>query len=98
MLIKAMLISSNNEIMWFIHVTDTQDIWYDDEKIGQWKQLLNQSYHEIDPLLIYNTGDLVNSDYEKFITANERDQRIEEWERYNQSLYECGMNSSVYMD
>ncbi|MFO8017650.1 MAG: metallophosphoesterase [Promethearchaeia archaeon] len=89
---------SDNELIWFLHVTDTQDIWYDDGKIGQWRQMLNQSYREINPFLIYNTGDLVNSDYENFITGNERDQRIEEWERYNQSLYDSGMNSSIYMD
>lgn len=95
---QGFLNQSENEILWFIHVTDTQDIWYNKERIAQWNQMLNESYNEIKPVLIYNTGDLVNSDYENFITANERDQRIEEWERYNESLYLNKMNSSVYMD
>ncbi|MHA1294453.1 MAG: hypothetical protein ACTSQJ_17560, partial [Promethearchaeota archaeon] len=76
----------NYEIFWFIHVTDTQFIWYNDEKIHQWETLLNETFKEIKPLFIYNTGDLVNSDYEHFMTANERNQRIEEWESYRETL------------
>lgn len=90
--------ASENEIFWFIHVTDTQDIWYNEDRIDNWYELLNESYNTILPSFIYNTGDLVNSDYHNFLTANERDQRVEEWERYEKSLKENGMNSSIYMD
>ncbi|MHA1439182.1 MAG: metallophosphoesterase [Promethearchaeota archaeon] len=88
----------NYEIFWFIHVTDTQFIWYNDEKIHQWETLLNETFKEIKPLFIYNTGDLVNSDYEHFMTANERNQRIEEWESYRETLDNNKMNYTIYMD
>ena len=90
--------SSGNEIFWFLHATDTQHIWYNDGKIANWNRFLNESFNVIDPVMIWNTGDLVDSDYENFVSGNERDQRIEEWQRYNQSLNDNNMNSSVYMD
>ncbi len=90
--------SSGQKVFWWIHVTDTQHIWYNDEQIAAFNQLLNESYKVITPVIIYNTGDLVDSDYENFISANERDQRIEEWVAYNKSLHDNNMNYTVYMD
>jgi len=90
--------SSGNEVFWFLHATDTQHIWYNDGKMANWNRFLNESFNVIKPVMIWNTGDLVDSDFANFVSANERDQRIEEWQRYNQTLIENGMNSSVYMD
>ncbi|MHA1336241.1 MAG: metallophosphoesterase [Promethearchaeota archaeon] len=95
---QGSLDSAGYNIFWFIHISDTQFIWYNDDKIAQFNQLLNESYKTINPSFIYNTGDIVNSDYEHFITANERDQRIEEWERYRECLDKNQMNSTIYMD
>ena len=89
---------SGQKVFWFLHVTDTQHIWYSAEKTAEFNQLLNESFQTIKPVLIYNTGDLVDSDYEHFVVANERNQRIEEWEAYNKSLHNNNMNSTVYLD
>jgi hypothetical protein len=90
--------SSGQEVFWFIHITDTQDLWYAPELIARFNRLLNESYKVIQPVIIYNTGDIVSSDYENFISANERNQRVEEWEAYNKSLNDNNMNGSVYLD
>jgi len=90
--------SSDKKVFWFIHVTDAQHIWYNDVKIGWFNRFLNESFKLIQPALVYNTGDLVDSDFDDFIIANERDQRIEEWVAYNKSLHDNNMNSTVYMD
>ncbi len=90
--------SGDNEVFWFVQVTDTQDLWYDSERIETWNKFLDQSYNIIDPLFIVNTGDLVSSDYEHFLTANERSQRVEEWEEYRKSLDDNDVNASMYMD
>ncbi|MHA1150817.1 MAG: metallophosphoesterase [Promethearchaeota archaeon] len=92
-------VSSNDyDIFWFIHVTDTQHIWYSDEKREWFDQFLDESYTTIMPEFIYNTGDIVDSDYEHFITQNDRDQRVEEWERYREALENSNMSSDIYMD
>ncbi len=90
--------SGDNQVFWFIHVTDTQDLWYNAEKIEIWNKFLQQSYDIIDPLFIVNTGDLVDSDYEHFLIANERNQRDEEWEEYRKSLINNDVNASIYTD
>lgn len=95
---QASLDTAGKKVFWFIHVTDTQHLWYSDAKINAFKQFLAESRDVIKPEIIYNTGDLVDSDYEEFILPNERDQRIEEWQRYKAALDEAGMDASSYMD
>ncbi|MHA1931224.1 MAG: metallophosphoesterase [Promethearchaeota archaeon] len=83
--------SSDQNIFWFIHITDTQFVWSASEKISIFNQLLNESFQEINPLFIYNTGDLVDANY-----GIEQD--VEEWKLYNKSLVDNNMNSSIYLD
>lgn len=85
-------ISLNDQnLFWFIQITDIQQTWYDDEQVNNFYQFLNESYNEIDPLFIYNTGDLVDAD-------NGVKQDKEEWKRYKKALDENYMNASIYYD
>ena len=85
-------ISSNgNQIFWFIQISDTQFLWYDDNKITDFYDLLNESYNTIKPLFIYHTGDLVDSN-------RGIEQDIVEWRRYKKALDNNFMNVSNYMD
>jgi calcineurin-like phosphoesterase family protein len=106
MLNQGYINNSNYHIFWFIQITDTQSIWYNwdgsprDENAGGIKAInyfLNTTQNVIKPLLIINTGDLVDSAYQQFLLRNEG-QRIGEWEYYNRTMVEGGMNSSYYYD
>ena len=83
--------SSNQKLFWFIQITDTQFLWYNNEKISNFYQFLNESYKEIDPLFIINTGDLVHAN-------NGANQDKNEWIRYRKALEDNNMNSSIYFD
>jgi len=85
-------ISSNgNKIFWFIQISDTQFLWYDDNKISDFYELLNDTYKSIKPLFIYHTGDIVD--------ANQGlEQDVVEWQRYRKALNDNFMNESNYMD
>jgi len=83
--------SSDQNIFWFIQITDTQFVWSASEKISTFNQLLNESFQEINPLFIYNTGDLVDANYGI-------QQDVEEWELYKKALEDNSMNSSIYID
>ncbi len=83
--------NENNKLFWFAVISDTQFLWYDSEKLSQFYQFLNESFKTIKPTFIYHTGDIVDAD-------NGNQQRIEEWQYYNQSLYDNNMNSTIYMD
>lgn len=85
-------ISSNYyELFWFIQISDTQFLWYDDDKIDDFYEFLNETYKVIAPLFIYNTGDLVNTYYGL-------QQNKDEWELYKKALEDNNMNASAYMD
>ncbi|MHA2087935.1 MAG: metallophosphoesterase [Promethearchaeota archaeon] len=79
------------ELFWFIHITDTQFIWSANESIALFYQLLNETFQAIDPLFIYNTGDLVDAN-------NGAQQDTEEWKLYEKALKDNSMNSSIYID
>ncbi|MFX0156205.1 MAG: metallophosphoesterase family protein [Candidatus Hodarchaeota archaeon] len=83
----------NNEhkIFWFIQITDTQFVWSANESIANFYQLLNETFHQINPLFIYNTGDLVDAN-------NGALQDIDEWSLYRKALEDNNMNSSIYID
>ncbi len=82
---------SEQELFWFIHITDTQFIWSANESIALFYQLLNETFQAIDPLFIYNTGDLVDAN-------NGAQQDVEEWKLYEKALKDNNMNSSIYID
>jgi len=82
---------SKQRLFWFIHISDTQFVWSTNESINNFYQLLNETYHEIEPLFIYNTGDLVDAN-------NGAGQDIKEWKLYQTALEDNKMNSSIYKD
>ena len=88
---QGWLNDNQHEIFWFFIVSDTQFIWYNNEKIEQFNRFLSESYKTIKPNFIYHTGDIVDAD-------NGNQQHVEEWQRYNQLLFDNNMNASVYMD
>ncbi len=82
---------SEQKLFWFIHISDTQFVWSTNDSIDSFNQLLNETFHEIRPLFIYNTGDLVD--------ANRGvGQDVEEWKLYRTALEDNNMNSSNYID
>jgi hypothetical protein len=82
---------SEQELFWFIHITDTQFVWSANDNIANFNQLLNETFKEIDPLFIYNTGDLVDANHGAM-------QDVDEWKLYKDSLDDNDMNSSIYID
>lgn len=83
--------SEESEIFWFVHITDTQYIWDDQDEINIFYEFINETYQEIKPLFIIHTGDIVDA-------HNGRNQDINEWDKYNQSLTKFNLNSSIYID
>ena len=83
--------SEGNKIFWFIQITDTQFIWGNQDKIDMFSKFLNETNKIIKPLFIINTGDIVDAN-------NGRSQNIEEWQKYNKSISENKINSSIYVD
>jgi len=79
------------KLFWFIHISDTQYLWYNDGNIAEFYAFLNETYKEIKPVFIYHTGDIVDANF--FIGQDKT-----EWERYRKALYDTNMNSSIYMD
>ncbi|MFX1480090.1 MAG: metallophosphoesterase family protein [Promethearchaeota archaeon] len=83
--------SDGNEILWFIQITDTQFLWYDEDKISDFYEFLNNTYKTIKPLFIYHTGDIVDANHGL-------EQDVFEWKRYRKALNDNSMNASNYMD
>lgn len=83
--------SEGNKFFWFIQITDTQFIWANQNDIDMFSKFLNETKKIIKPLFIIHTGDIVDAD-------NGRAQNIEEWQKYNKSLSENKINSSIYVD
>jgi len=81
--------TDNYEIFWFIHVSDLHVTTTD--SLESFNYLLNETFMEINPLLIVNTGDLVDSNLGSSLNVNE-------WLKYENILNNTGMNSSVYVD
>jgi len=81
----------DQKLFWFIHITDTQFVWFDNEKLTQFYQFFNSSFQEINPLFIYNTGDLIHAN-------NGENQDVEEWKLYKKALEDNNMNYSIYID
>jgi predicted MPP superfamily phosphohydrolase len=94
---NGVLQTANNSIFWFLHITDTQNMWYHPERREWFRTFLTDVKNTIDPVLILNTGDLVDSDYSGFFKVH-LGQRIEEWQTYASILNETSMNSSFYFD
>ena len=82
---------NEQKLFWFIQITDTQFVWATNESIAIFNQFLNETFQEIAPLFIYNTGDLVDAN-------NGAQQDVEEWKLYKKALEENNMNSSIYVD
>ncbi|MFW9940844.1 MAG: metallophosphoesterase family protein [Candidatus Thorarchaeota archaeon] len=83
--------SQDYELFWFIQISDTQFLWYNNSKISEFYTFLNETYKEIAPLFIYHTGDIVQANF--FLGQDK-----EEWERYREALNNNNMNASIYMD
>ena len=83
--------SHNHNVFWFIHISDTQFLWYDNNKIADFYEFLNETYNTITPLFIYHTGDIVDSNYGF-------KQNKEEWNRYKEALDDNNFNASTYFD
>ncbi|MHA1373976.1 MAG: metallophosphoesterase family protein [Promethearchaeota archaeon] len=83
--------SEGNKIFWFIQITDTQFIWFNQNNIDLFSKLLNETNKIIKPLFIIHTGDIVDAN-------NGRSQNPAEWQNYNKSLSENKINSSIYVD
>ncbi|MFX1363969.1 MAG: metallophosphoesterase family protein [Promethearchaeota archaeon] len=88
---QGIIDNNNHRLFWFIHITDTQMIWFENEKIEQLYEFFNSSFKEINPLFIYNTGDLVDA-------HNGRRQDVEEWKLYKKAIEDNKMNYSIYID
>lgn len=83
--------NSEQKLFWFIHITDTQFVWSANENIVNFYQLLNETFHEIKPVFIYNTGDLVDAN-------SGAGQDVDEWKLYKKALEDNHMNTSNYID
>ncbi len=84
--------SSNDlNVFWFLQISDTQFLWYDNKKIAYFYEFLNETYNTIAPLFIYHTGDIVGANY-----GFKQDE--EEWSRYKEALDNNNFNASTYLD
>ncbi|MFX1455449.1 MAG: metallophosphoesterase family protein [Promethearchaeota archaeon] len=81
----------NYKIFWFIQISDTHFLWYDNDKDKRFRKFLNETYKQINPLFIFHTGDIVHAN-------NGLEQNQIEWENYRKALNDNNMNSSIYMD
>lgn len=88
---KGFISIDDYNLFWFIQISDTQFLWYDENKIASFYNFLNETYKEIDPLFIYHTGDLVDA-------YSGLQQNKFEWELYKKALDDNKMNASIYMD
>ncbi|HMF32250.1 MAG TPA: metallophosphoesterase [Candidatus Lokiarchaeia archaeon] len=95
--VGSYLTGPDYHIFWFLHISDTQNCWYNDTRKGFFTMFLNEVYKTVNPMCIWNTGDLVDSDYSQFMLRN-AGQRDDEWWTYRNLLNQNGMNSSVYFD
>ncbi len=104
---QGVLNSSSHKIFWFLQITDTQMIWSKwgqnerrpliDSRVIKMRTFLNTTQAIISPMFIINTGDLVDSSYESYFYRTQG-QKLVEWEHYNETMQEFGMNSSYYFD
>jgi len=83
--------SDDNELFWFIQISDTQFLWHNVSKVAEFYKFLNETYTEINPLFIYHTGDINDANF-----GLEQDK--EGWENYEKALDDNNMNASIYMD
>lgn len=91
------IVNGTDSVFWFIHITDTQNIYLSNESLDWFHQFLNETAKIIDPKFIINTGDLVASDYHGFFRPHDG-QLASEWIPYNTILTESGYNKSNYYD
>jgi hypothetical protein len=94
---QGWLSGSGYNVFWFLHITDTQNVWYNEGRKVLFNRLLNETFKTIQPVFIWNTGDLVDSDYDDFMLRNPG-QRDDEWWTYRSLLNQNNMNETVYMD
>ncbi|MHA1339739.1 MAG: metallophosphoesterase [Promethearchaeota archaeon] len=94
---RGFLNSSDYKIFWWLHISDTQNCWAESEYLEYIKYFFNITVPLINPLFTINTGDLVDSDYSKFF-SRVSGQRLWEWQLYNQTLRENGVNHTNYFD
>jgi hypothetical protein len=105
--LQGVINSSSHRIFWFLQISDTQMVWskwgqnerrpLTDGRVIKLRTFFNTTQKVIAPLFIVNTGDLVDSAYESFLYRTEG-QKVMEWEYYNETMHEMGMNSSYYFD
>lgn len=84
-------------VFWFIHLTDTQNMWVAAERTLKFIDFLNTTEHVINPALYIHTGDIVDSDYHGFF-GPKVGQLDFEWLNYSQALQITNMTSDIYYD
>ncbi len=84
-------------IIWWLHITDTQDVWYNASKKAWFRDFLNDTARVIAPACILNTGDLCNDDTQGFF-GGDPGQKTADWQAYAQLLQETEMNDTYYYD
>ncbi|HMF33393.1 MAG TPA: metallophosphoesterase [Candidatus Lokiarchaeia archaeon] len=94
---QGVITTSTGGVIWWLHITDTQDVWYNASKIAWFREFLNSTQHVIGPAFIFNTGDLVNDDTQGFF-GGDPGQKVSDWTTYAEILNETGMNNSYYYD
>ncbi|MBD3354246.1 MAG: hypothetical protein GF364_22380 [Candidatus Lokiarchaeota archaeon] len=91
------LSGTDYNIFWWIHITDTQNVWVSESRINDMIFFLDNVIPLVKPTFTINTGDLVDSDYAEFILRS-GGQRQWEWELYNSTFAEHNMNYTNFFD
>ncbi len=94
---RGVLSNGASGIIWWLHITDTQDVWYNTTKKAWFRDFLNVTTRVIAPACILNTGDLCNDDTQGFF-GGDPGQKNADWLAYAQIMQETEMNGSYYYD
>src|SRR6056297_2450959 len=90
-------ITGERNIFYWLHITDTQAMWESESQKLWYSQFITDVYDLIQPKMIINTGDLVNSDYHGIFNEHSG-QRSWEWETYKSLNDAAGMNNRTLYD
>ncbi len=94
---RGVLSTGTSGMIWWLQVTDTQDMWYNAGKKTWFRDFLNVTARIIAPTCILNTGDLCNDDTQGFF-GGDPGQKTADWQAYAQLLQETEMNDTYYYD
>ncbi len=94
---RGVLSNGISGVIWWLQITDTQDVWNNASKVAWFQDFLNYTARVIAPACILNTGDICNDDTQGFF-GGDPGQKIAEWQAYAQLLQDTEMNDSYYYD